>query len=215
MGKHRSSVRRVYATRRKYSPCRGLMTAKCRNRSGCKMALGKKRSFCRRTRSARHRSKARRSKARRSKARTRRSRSQSGGRWFSGSFQKEKKLRAAADAAAAAAAAADAATDAAGAGAIRLRQDAVAAAARFGNGEDDGNVFDEKMVKIRRQMPAEAKDALPSCDEVALNRALSNLRPRYNIHTDEVMPKTRYLEGKLLAEANPENVALLSLSCGS
>lgn len=79
MGKHRSSVRRAYATRRKYSPCRGLMTAKCRNRSGCKMALGKKRSFCRRSRSARHRSKARRSKARRSKAHTRRSRAVGGG----------------------------------------------------------------------------------------------------------------------------------------
>lgn len=112
MGKHRSSVRRAYATRRKYSPCRGLMTAKCRNRSGCKMALGKKRSFCRRSRSARHRSKARRSKARRSKgrsskarrskARTRRSRAQSGGM-----FGRSKKAVAVAGAEAAAEAAPD------------------------------------------------------------------------------------------------------------
>lgn len=30
--------------------CRRLKTASCRNRKGCKMAMGKKRSFCRRRR---------------------------------------------------------------------------------------------------------------------------------------------------------------------
>ena len=29
--------------------CRKLITVKCRNKTGCKMALGKKRSFCRRS----------------------------------------------------------------------------------------------------------------------------------------------------------------------
>ena len=66
MRKVGSSARRSYALRRKYSPCRGLMTAKCRNRSGCKMALGKKRSFCRRTRSSRTR-RSGRGKSRRSR----------------------------------------------------------------------------------------------------------------------------------------------------
>ena len=55
MPKIRSSAKRSYAMRRKYSPCRGLRTSKCRNRVGCKMALGKKRSFCRRSRSSRTR----------------------------------------------------------------------------------------------------------------------------------------------------------------
>ena len=31
------------------SGCRKLKTAKCRSKSGCKMAMGKKRSFCRRS----------------------------------------------------------------------------------------------------------------------------------------------------------------------
>ena len=31
------------------SGCRGLRASKCRNKSGCKMAMGKKRSFCRRS----------------------------------------------------------------------------------------------------------------------------------------------------------------------
>ena len=51
MPKPRLSALRSYALRRKYSPCRGLATSTCRNRSGCKMALGKKRSFCRRSKS--------------------------------------------------------------------------------------------------------------------------------------------------------------------
>lgn len=51
MRKPNSSALRSYALRRKYSPCRGLASTTCRSRSGCKMALGKKRSFCRRSRS--------------------------------------------------------------------------------------------------------------------------------------------------------------------
>ena len=51
MRKPSSSALRSYALRRRYSPCRKLAASTCKNRSGCKMALGKKRSFCRRTRS--------------------------------------------------------------------------------------------------------------------------------------------------------------------
>ena len=52
---HRNSARRSYARRRKLSHCRGLMTAKCRHQSGCKVASGKKRSFCRKSKSVRRR----------------------------------------------------------------------------------------------------------------------------------------------------------------
>lgn len=45
--KPRSSAKRSYRKRVKKSVCRGLMTAKCRHHKTCKMALGKKRSFCR------------------------------------------------------------------------------------------------------------------------------------------------------------------------
>lgn len=45
--KPRSSAKRSYRKRVRSSKCRGMKTAKCRNASGCKMAFGKKRSFCR------------------------------------------------------------------------------------------------------------------------------------------------------------------------
>lgn len=53
--KNRSTAKRSYRKRVKNSKCRGLKTAKCRHRPGCKMSLGKKRSFCRKTRNAKHR----------------------------------------------------------------------------------------------------------------------------------------------------------------
>ena len=52
MPKIRSSARRSYSNRLKRSQCRGISTAKCRNRTGCKMALGKKRSFCRKSKNS-------------------------------------------------------------------------------------------------------------------------------------------------------------------
>jgi len=78
-------------------------------------------------------------------------------------------------------------------------------------GADDGSVFNEKMEEIRRQMPAEAKVGLAPCDEVALGRALWNLRPRYD--EEGFVHKTRYLDAEEQAEASPEKVALLSLRC--
>jgi hypothetical protein len=42
-----SSAKKLYRKRVKTSKCRGMMTAKCRSSKSCKMALGKKRSFCR------------------------------------------------------------------------------------------------------------------------------------------------------------------------
>lgn len=51
MPKISSAARRSYSNRRKHSHCRGIMTAQCRHRKGCKMAFGKKRSFCRKTKS--------------------------------------------------------------------------------------------------------------------------------------------------------------------
>ena len=53
--KNRSTAKRSYRKRVMNSKCRGLKTAKCRHRPGCKMSLGKKRSFCRKTRNAKHR----------------------------------------------------------------------------------------------------------------------------------------------------------------
>lgn len=41
------SRRHFYAANRKKSQCRGVATAKCRHKPGCKMAMGPKRSFCR------------------------------------------------------------------------------------------------------------------------------------------------------------------------
>lgn len=42
-----SAAKKLYRKRVKASKCRGMMTAKCRHSKICKMALGKKRSFCR------------------------------------------------------------------------------------------------------------------------------------------------------------------------
>ena len=42
-----SRARKLYRKRVKGSKCRGMKTAKCRSSKSCKMALGKKRSFCR------------------------------------------------------------------------------------------------------------------------------------------------------------------------
>ena len=42
-----SAAKKLYRKRVKASKCRGMMTAKCRSSKSCKMALGKKRSFCR------------------------------------------------------------------------------------------------------------------------------------------------------------------------
>ena len=42
-----SRAKKLYRKRVKGSKCRGMMTAKCRHSKKCKMALGKKRSFCR------------------------------------------------------------------------------------------------------------------------------------------------------------------------
>ena len=44
-----SRAKKLYRKRVKGSKCRGMMTAKCRSSKSCKMALGKKRSFCRKT----------------------------------------------------------------------------------------------------------------------------------------------------------------------
>lgn len=51
----KSSARRSYARRRKASVCKSLKAAKCRHRSGCTYAIGKKRSFCRKSKSTRRR----------------------------------------------------------------------------------------------------------------------------------------------------------------
>ena len=42
-----SAAKKLYRKRVKGSKCRGMMAAKCRHSNKCKMALGKKRSFCR------------------------------------------------------------------------------------------------------------------------------------------------------------------------
>ena len=52
--KNRSTAKRSYRKRVKASNCRGLKTAKCRHRPGCKMSHGKKRSFCRKSRNTKH-----------------------------------------------------------------------------------------------------------------------------------------------------------------
>lgn len=43
----RTSAKRSYRKRVATSKCRGLMTPRCRRNKMCKMAYGKKRSFCR------------------------------------------------------------------------------------------------------------------------------------------------------------------------
>jgi len=49
----RSSARKSYARRRKASHCTGKRGRTCNKTAGCKSARGKKRSFCRKTKSAR------------------------------------------------------------------------------------------------------------------------------------------------------------------
>ena len=51
----RSSARKSYARRRKASKCTGKRSRTCNKTSGCKYVSGKKRSFCRKTKSARRR----------------------------------------------------------------------------------------------------------------------------------------------------------------
>ena len=48
--KSRSSAKKSYRKRVKSSRCRGLMASKCRSSKSCKMAFGKKRSYCRKSR---------------------------------------------------------------------------------------------------------------------------------------------------------------------
>lgn len=47
MTANKASKHKLYRQRLKTSPCRKLITAKCRHKSNCKYAMGKKRSFCR------------------------------------------------------------------------------------------------------------------------------------------------------------------------
>lgn len=47
MTRSKTAKRKVYAARTRKSHCRGLIRAKCRHTSGCKVADGTKRSFCR------------------------------------------------------------------------------------------------------------------------------------------------------------------------
>ena len=54
--KLRTSAKRSYRRRVRSSKCRKMRAAICTRTSGCKMARGKKRSFCRKTRNTkRHR----------------------------------------------------------------------------------------------------------------------------------------------------------------
>lgn len=50
-----ASARRSYRRRVKSSKCRGLKPGMCLAKAGCKMTRGKKRSFCRKSRSTRRR----------------------------------------------------------------------------------------------------------------------------------------------------------------
>lgn len=47
-----ASAKKSYARRVRSSKCRGKGPAACRGTSGCKLASGRKRSFCRKSRSA-------------------------------------------------------------------------------------------------------------------------------------------------------------------
>ena len=49
------STRKVYRSRVKASKCRGKRASSCRQAPGCKLALGKKRSFCRKTKNTKTR----------------------------------------------------------------------------------------------------------------------------------------------------------------
>ena len=49
----RSSARKSYARRRKASKCTGKRPRTCNKTPGCKRAAGKKRTFCRKTKSVR------------------------------------------------------------------------------------------------------------------------------------------------------------------
>lgn len=51
--KPRSSAKRSYRKRVKTSKCRGKRASSCRQAPGCKMSMGKKRSFCRKSRNTR------------------------------------------------------------------------------------------------------------------------------------------------------------------
>ena len=48
-----SSARRSYRRRVRSSKCRGLKPGMCVAKDGCKMSRGKKRSFCRKSKSTR------------------------------------------------------------------------------------------------------------------------------------------------------------------
>jgi hypothetical protein len=50
-----ASARRSYRRRVKFSKCRGLKPSICLAKDGCKMSRGKKRSFCRKSKSTRRR----------------------------------------------------------------------------------------------------------------------------------------------------------------
>lgn len=58
----RSSARKSYAVRRRSSKCRGKRGRTCNKTVGCKYASGKKRSFCRKSKSTRRRRRSRRSR---------------------------------------------------------------------------------------------------------------------------------------------------------
>ena len=51
--KPRSSAKRSYRKRVKASRCRGKRASSCRQAPGCKYSMGKKRSFCRKSRNTR------------------------------------------------------------------------------------------------------------------------------------------------------------------
>ena len=51
----RRSLKRSYRRHVKASSCKGKRARTCNKSSGCKLATGKKRSFCRKTRNTRHR----------------------------------------------------------------------------------------------------------------------------------------------------------------
>ena len=53
MSRNRTAKKRMYAQRLRSSPCRKLMTAKCRHKTECKYAMGRKRSFCRKRKNQR------------------------------------------------------------------------------------------------------------------------------------------------------------------
>ena len=56
----RSSARKSYARRRRASQCTGKRGRTCNKTAGCKYASGRKRGFCRKTKSTRRRGRRRR-----------------------------------------------------------------------------------------------------------------------------------------------------------